>query len=223
MSQRLYDILAQHLTERKRQLFDIVVTQRTRHITIVLEDIFQAQNVSAILRSAESWGVQDLHVVENNHSYTHHRRIARGSNDWLTVHRYNKTTNNSAQCLEHLRNEGYQILTTALHHEAIPLHQVDLSKKTAIVMGTELTGASQEALDLCDHKLLIPMFGFTESLNVSVAAAVIMQNLTARLRSENIPWGLSDAEKLALKLQWAQKTIYWSQHIIEMFETGEIK
>jgi tRNA (guanosine-2'-O-)-methyltransferase len=223
MSQRLYDILSEHLTERKKQLFDSVVAKRTRHITIVLEDIFQAQNVSAILRSAESWGVQDLHVVENNHSFTHHRRIARGSNDWLTVHRYNEASNNSRQCFEHLHKEGYQILTTALHHEAIPLNEVDLSKKTAIVMGTELTGASKEALELCDHKLHIPMFGFTESLNVSVAAAVIMQNLTARLRCENIPWQLSDEEKLDLKLQWAQKTIYWSPHIIEMFETGEIK
>ena len=120
MSQRLYDILAEHLTTRKKELFDRIVSQRTRYITLVLEDVYQAQNSSAIQRSAESWGVQDLHIIENAHTFMHHRRIAKGAHDWLTLHRYNSSTNNSEHCFQRLKEQGYQLVVTALSDEAIP-------------------------------------------------------------------------------------------------------
>ncbi len=222
MSERLYKILSEHLTERKRDLFEQVVSQRTRYFTLVLEDIYQAQNASALLRSAEAWGVQDLHIIENRHTFQHHRKIAKGAKDWLTIKRYNKMPDNSAACFETLKNNGYQIIVTALQHDAIALDQIDLSKKTAVVMGTELTGASCTALKYADATMVIPMHGFTESLNVSVAAAAIIQNITHRIRELNVPWQLSDDEKLALKIDWAKKSIYWSDYLVEMFETGEL-
>jgi tRNA (guanosine-2'-O-)-methyltransferase len=224
MLSRLYDLLAEHITEHKRNLFDQILAQRTRHVTIVMEDLYQAQNTSAIQRSAESFGVQDLHVIENKHTFSHHRKISKGSSDWLTMHRYNEAgMNNTETCLQTLKNKGYQIVVTALHEKTIALHEVDLSKKTAVLMGTELTGASEAAMQMADAYMKIPTVGFTESLNVSVASAIIMQHLTHRMREENQAWQLTDEEKLHLKVEWAKRSIYWSQYITEMWENGELR
>lgn len=222
VSERLYEILSEHLTDRKRQLFEKIVNDRTRYLTLVLEDIYQAQNASAIQRSAESWGVQDLHIIENEHYFKHHKRISKGAGNWLTLHRYNSEVNNSEACFKKLKEEGYQIAVTMLDDTSISIYDLDLSKKTAVVMGTELTGASDIALKYSDKKVIIPTYGFTESLNVGAAAAVITQVLVERLRREQRPWQLTDEEKLKLKIEWACKTIYWSKHIIEMYESGEI-
>jgi len=223
MSARLYEILSEHLTERKRQLFDTIADNRTRYITLVLEDLYQAQNISAIQRSAESWGIQDLYVIENEHSFSHHRRIAKGAYDWLDIKRYNAEFNNSKKCFEDLKNQGYQIAVTALRENTISIYDLDLSKKTAIVMGTELTGASDLAMNEADVFVKIPTYGFTESLNVGAAAAVISQTLIEKLRKDNLDWALSEEEKLALKINWAKKAITWSKYLVEMFENGELK
>lgn len=223
MHSRLYELLSEHLTEHKRALFERVLAERTRHVTLVMEDLYQAQNTSAIQRSAESFGVQDLHVIENKHTFSHHRRISKGSADWITMHRYNSQGNDNTEfCLTTLKKQGYQIVVTALHEKTISLHEVDLTKKTAVLMGTELTGASETAMKQADVFMKIPTVGFTESLNVSVASAIILQQLTHRLRKENIRWQLSDEEKLMLKIDWAKRSIYWSKHIIDMWENGEI-
>ena len=223
MNSRLYELLAEHLTENKRKLYDTVLQDRTRHVTLIMEDLYQAQNTSAIQRSAESFGIQDLHVIENKHVFSHHRRISKGSADWLTMHRYNEPTNNNTEtCINALKQQGYQVVVTALHEKTISLHEVDLSRKTAVLMGTELTGASESAMRMADVYMKIPTVGFTESLNVSVASAIVMQHLTHRMRLENRPWQLSEEEKLNLKIEWAKRSIYWSKYIVEMWESGEI-
>jgi tRNA (guanosine-2'-O-)-methyltransferase len=222
MNQRLYELLAEHLTERKKILFDEVALNRTRYVTLVMEDLYQAQNTSAIQRSAESWGIQDLYVIENAHAFSHHRRIARGAFDWLTVHRFNQATNNTEACFQNLRGTGYQIAVTALHAETVSLYDLDLSRKTAVVMGTELTGASAVAMKMADVYISIPTYGFTESLNVSAASSVIMANMIERIRREDRPWQLTAEEQLDLKIQWAKKSIYWSKYIVDMYESGEL-
>jgi tRNA (guanosine-2'-O-)-methyltransferase len=222
MSQSLYDLLSHHLTPRKKELFDRIAAERTRHVTFVLEDIYQAQNASAIFRSLESWGVQDVHIIENAHHLNVQRRVAKGAYDWLTVHRYQSEKNNTFACIENLRKKGYAIYATSLHEEAITHHQLNLSQPIAIVMGTELTGVSPIVKEHCDGFVRIPTFGFTESLNVSVAAGIIIQHVAERLRQSTTPWQLSPAEQLELKIEWAKKTISWSQHLIELYESGEI-
>jgi len=224
MLSRLYDLLSEHLTEHKRNLFETILAERTRHVTLVMEDLYQAQNTSAIQRSAESFGVQDLHIIENKHTFSHHRRISKGSSDWLSMHRYNSPANgNTEMCLSQLKKQGYQIVVTALHEKTIALHEVDLSRKTAVLVGTELTGASEVAMQMADVYMKIPTVGFTESLNVSVASAIIMQHLTQRMRQEKHPWQLSDDEKLHMKIEWAKRSIYWSKYIVEMWESGELR
>jgi tRNA (guanosine-2'-O-)-methyltransferase len=224
MLSRLYDLLSEHLTENKRNLFERILTERTRHVTLVMEDLYQAQNTSAIQRSTESFGIQDLHIIENKHTFSHHRKISKGSSDWLTMHRYNEAgKNNTETCLRTLKSKGYQIVVTALHEKTIALQEVDLSKKTAVLMGTELTGASDKAMEMADVYMKIPTVGFTESLNVSVASAIIMQHLTQRMREENRPWQLTNDEMLHLKIEWAKQSIYWSKYIVEMWESGELR
>lgn len=223
MDSRLYELLSEHISENKRNLFDTVLAQRTRHITLIMEDLYQAQNTSAIQRSAESFGIQDLHIIENKHSFAHHRRISKGSNDWITMHHYNAPGENNTVCgLNALKEKGYQIVVTALNEKTHDMHELDLSKKTAVLMGTELTGASDTAMQMADVFLKIPTHGFTESLNVSAASAIILQHLTHRMRIENRSWQLTDAEKMSLKIEWAKRSVYWSKHIVEMWENGEI-
>lgn len=222
MSEGLYKVLSEHLTPRKRELFDSIASLRTRHLTLVLEDVYQAHNSSAVLRSMESWGIQDIYAIENTNAFHMHRRIAKGAFDWLTVHRYHEHKNNTQACIDDLKSRGYKVVATALHENAIPLEELEITDKTAIVMGTELSGVSQAILEQADVNVVIPMHGFTESLNVSVAASVIMQHLSNKLRKSNIPWQLSQEEQLELKIEWAKQSIHWSKHLVEMYENGEI-
>jgi tRNA (guanosine-2'-O-)-methyltransferase len=222
MSEGLYTVLSEHLTPRKRELFDSIASLRTRHLTLVLEDVYQAQNSSAVLRSMESWGIQDIYAIENSNTFLMHRRIAKGAFDWLTVHRFHEHKNNTLACMADLKSKGYKVVATALHKNAIPLEQLDITQKTAIVMGTELSGVSDAILEQADENVVIPMHGFTESLNVSVAASVIMQHLSNKLRKSNIPWQLTQEEQLELKIEWAKQSIHWSKHLVEMYENGEI-
>ena len=222
MSEGLYKVLSEHLTPRKRELFDSIASLRTRHLTLVLEDVYQAHNSSAVLRSMESWGIQDIYAIENTNPFHMHRRIAKGAFDWLTIHQFHEHKNNTLACIQNLKEKGYKIVATALHENAIPLEELDITQKTAIVMGTELSGVSSTILEQADENVVIPMHGFTESLNVSVAASVIMQHLSNKLRKSNIPWQLTPEEQLELKIEWAKQSIHWSKHLVEMYENGEI-
>jgi tRNA (guanosine-2'-O-)-methyltransferase len=222
MSEGLYKVLSEHLTPRKRELFDSIASLRTRHLTLVLEDVYQAHNSSAVLRSMESWGIQDIYAIENTNPFHMHRRIAKGAFDWLTIHQFHEHKNNTLACIQDLKSKGYKVVATALHENAIPLEELDITQKTAIVMGTELSGVSSTILEQADENVVIPMHGFTESLNVSVAASVIMQHLSNKLRKSNIPWQLSQEEQLELKIEWAKQSIHWSKHLVEMYENGEI-
>ena len=222
MSEGLYKVLSEHLTPRKRELFDSIASLRTRHLTLVLEDVYQAHNSSAVLRSMESWGIQDIYAIENTNPFHMHRRIAKGAFDWLTIHQFHEHKNNTLACIQDLKSKGYKVVATALHENAIPLEELDITQKTAIVMGPELSGVSSTILEQADENVVIPMHGFTESLNVSVAASVIMQHLSNKLRKSNIPWQLSQEEQLELKIEWAKQSIHWSKHLVEMYENGEI-
>ncbi len=222
MKQKLYDILCEHLTPHKRELYDRMAAARTRHLTVVSEDIYQTQNASAILRSAECWGVQDIYVIENSHSFQMHHRITKGAEDWLTLHRFHSEKNNTISCMNELKKKGYRIVATSVAPEALAPDELDISTPLAIVMGTELSGVSEDVISRSDEKVHIPMYGFTESLNVSVASAILMQSLITRIRKESVNWTLTEDEQLDIKIQWARRSIHWSDHIVQMYEQGEL-
>jgi len=211
-----YALYCPHLSAHKLARFNSIANDRTRHITLVLEDLYQPQNASAVLRSAESFGLQDVHVIETNHAFHHYQSVSKGASKWLTVHQYAEKQNNTALCFQNLRQKGYTIAVTHLSDQAIPLSELDIEKPVAIVMGTELTGASEYAVRHCDFQIKIPMVGFTESLNVATAAGIICQKLKEKLNQSNVNWRLSEDEQLSLKIQWARHTVYWWEQLEEI-------
>lgn len=200
----LLSYLESYLTTHRKDLIERVLAERTKYLTIVLEDIFQPQNASAILRSAECCGIQDIHIIENRNQYTLNPDVLRGSDRWLTINKYNS----SEAAVLRLKENGYRIITTVPSQNAVMLPDLDLLKgKCAIVFGTERTGISTSMQSLADEQLSIPMVGFTESFNVSVSAAIIMHTLSQKLRASNLKWQLNFEEYKELKIRWVRYSI----------------
>jgi tRNA (guanosine-2'-O-)-methyltransferase len=219
MKEKLIRYLQQFVTERRVTLFDTRLQNRTRYLTVVLEDIFQPHNASAVLRSCECFGVQDLHIIENRNAYRINPDVALGSYKWLTLKRYNQPgDDNTTRALMMLRQEGYRIVAAMPGKSDCKLEDLDLSKgKTALVFGSELEGLSPTAIGLADEFIRVPMVGFTESLNISVSAAICIHFLTSALRKSSLPWGLREDEKQDLMLTWLKNTIRKSDQIEQAF------
>ncbi len=204
----LINFLSQFTTERRFELFKQVAANRTRYITPVLEDIFQPQNASAVLRTCDCLGIQDIHVIERRNRYRINPDVELGSAQWLEILKYNNPDGATESAIRDLRAKGYRIVATTPHTNDVPLDNFDLEKgKVALLFGTELKGLSKEALDLSDEFIRIPMTGFTESFNISVSAAIISYTLIEKLRKSNIPWKLNEEEQETLVLNWLRKSI----------------
>ena len=207
LNTNLITYLEGFVTEKRKNTFKNILLNRTRHFTVVLEDIFQQHNSSAVIRSCDVFGIQDIHIIENKYHSKVSRHVAKGSQKWLNLNNYKEDKNNTKDCLTRLKNEGYQIIATSPHNNTCTLHDLDISKKSAFIFGVEKSGVSEEILINSDEILTIPMVGFTESLNISVAAAIILENLTNKLRNSNYPWRLSEKEQEILYANWLEKSI----------------
>jgi tRNA (guanosine-2'-O-)-methyltransferase len=197
---KLIRYLSQFVNDERLPLFHQVLEKRTTYITVVLEDIYQTQNASAVLRTCDCFGLQNVHIVENTNRFKVNAGVTLGSTKWLTLHRYNKLDNNTP--------EGYRIVATIPDQAAVSLDEFDLSAgKTALVFGSEKPGISSVAASMADEFLTVPMVGFTESLNVSVTAATILYQLTGRLRRSDIDWRLSQEEHEEVLLKWLRRQI----------------
>jgi tRNA (guanosine-2'-O-)-methyltransferase len=202
--EELYQRLCAFISDNKRSLFDRIAAQRTRQVTIVLEDIYQPHNASAVVRTCDLLGIQDLHVVESRNTYTVNPDVTQGASKWVDIFRHRGGTDNSADCITMLRDSGYRIVATSPAPGACTPDDIPLDQPLAICFGTELTGLSDGMLAAADVHLRIPMYGFTESYNLSVSAAIVAYTITERLRGGAMAWQLSDAEQLALKLAWVR-------------------
>jgi tRNA (guanosine-2'-O-)-methyltransferase len=220
---QLINYLQDMMSAERIEKIDRNIKNRTRHITILLENIFQSQNASAVLRSAECLGIQDIHVVENNNLFEVNTEIAMGAAKWLTIHRYNSQPNNTITAIQKLRSDGYQIIATMPHENECMIEDLDISKPTVFMFGTELTGLSEEAIAQADGFVKIPMFGFTESFNISVSAALVMQTITTRLRKSDIQWQLTDIEQQELMLEWCRKSLKTPDLVVERFFSQSIQ
>lgn len=211
--QILLDKLLESVSEHKQALFAQNIQNRTRHLTVVIEDIFQSQNASAVLRTADCFGIQDVHVIENRNEYTINPDVALGSSKWIHLHRYNSYENNTKAAYDRLREEGYQIIATTPHKDEVLLDELDVTKKSAIVFGTEMQGLSDFAIENADVRMKIPMYGFTESFNISVSAALCMHHLSEKLRKNNSDWALSHEERIDVLVNWAKSVVKSSEQI----------
>jgi len=207
MSKALIDYLSQFISENRRKTFDEVIRFRTRHITVALEDIYQPHNASAVLRSCDCFGIQDVHVIENKNTYKVNPEVALGSSKWINIHKYNQEENNTLACIKTLKSNGYKIVATTPHEKGCDIGELSVDNKLCLFFGTELKGISDIVLDNADSFVRIPMFGFTESFNISVSAALCLHTLVDKLHKSGAQWQLSEQEKEQITLEWIRNTV----------------
>ncbi len=200
------EYLKQYITPHKVQLMEQVLAKRTRYFTVVLEDIFKPHNASAVLRTADCFGLQDVYVLERENSYRINPFVTRGSSQWIDLIRYNDENGNGVKmCFSDLRAKGYKIYATSPNPGSISIHDLQPDAPIALVFGNEDKGVSQEVLDNADGSVHIPMHGFTESFNISVSASIFLYDLLQKVGSSNIY--LSPQEKLIIRSKWYRSLV----------------
>ena len=213
MDQELFAYLETYLTPRRRELFKKVLAERTNHFTVATEGVYQLHNTSAVVRSCDVYGIQNIHVVEEIEGNRIDKEIAMGAQKWVDVNRYT----NIKQCITHLKSQGYAIVATTPHGNAVTPKTFNIEQKSAFFFGKEGDGLSDYVMNQADVHLAIPMYGFTESLNISVAAAIILYELVIRLKASHVNWQLTANEQLAKRMDWTCATIKSADKIIERF------
>jgi tRNA (guanosine-2'-O-)-methyltransferase len=213
IDQQLLKHLETFLTDSRKEKFERVLSQRTKHFTVATEDVFQLHNTSAVMRSCDVFGIQEIHIIEEQNSKRIDSEIAMGAQKWVDLNRYHSVND----CIDVLKGKGYQIVATTPHTNDCNLHEFDVTKKSCFFFGRETEGLSEDVLNAADCFLKIPMVGFTESLNISVSAAIVLQHVTTKLKQTNINWQLSEEEQLEKRLDWFKKTIKSYDEIVERY------
>jgi len=210
---QLLEHLETYLTPQRKSRFDTVLPNRTKHFTVATEDVYQLHNTSAVIRSCDVFGIQEVHIVEERNSKRIDREIAMGSQKWVDLQRYHTV----ADCIQNLKDTGYQIVATTPHDNDQVLADFDITKKSCFFFGRETEGLSPEVMAAADCFLKIPMVGFTESLNISVSAAIILQDVTNKLRRSEVSWQMTADEQLEKRLDWISKTLKSYDKIVERY------
>ena len=213
VDKKLVEYLETYLTENRIERFNKVLDNRTKHFTVATEDVYQLHNTSAVMRSCDVFGIQELHVIEERNVKRIDREIAMGAQKWVDLVRHHSTK----KAITSIKAQGYQIVATTPHEEDCNLADFDITKKSCFLFGRETQGLSDEVMNSADCFLKIPMVGFTESLNISVSAAIILQDVTQKLRTSNIEWQLTETEKLRKRFDWCKKTIKSFDDILERY------
>ncbi len=201
--EQLYDIIS----ESKVEMFDRIAALRTKHITVAMENIYQEHNASAVLRTCDCYGIQELHVIEKDNQYDIQRDIARGAGRWVNMLNFDRGSDPTLDCIQKLRKDGYKIVATTPNLKAKTIFDIEIEKPSAFIFGTERKGISDVVLNEADELVHIPMYGFTESFNISVSVAVLLNTLRQRLTESNISWLLSEKDQIKLKIEWCTKII----------------
>ena len=203
----LFNQYTAYISEERRQKLITYAHERTRYITVVLEDVYQPHNISAVLRTADCFGIQDIHIIEQKHKFTPAKEIVKGAAQWLSLNHYSEREGNGTeQCFKELRQRGYRLIATTPHENDVLIDELPLTAKTALIFGTEKEGLSRYAFEHADGFVKVPLYGFTESFNISVCAGIVLYELTTRLRRSNINWHISEAEILDIQLEWLINT-----------------
>ena len=217
-TKELIDYFKTFITEQRLNKMENILSLRTRYLTVVLENIYQPHNASAVLRSCDGFGIQDVHIIENSNSYRVNPGVSLGTSQWLTMHNYSKEKENSKTAIETLKKKGYRIVATTPHSEDKNLENFDLPKgKIALFFGTEMHGLSDTVLENADEFMKIPMYGFVESFNISVSCALSLHNLSHRLRESDMDWTLDPKEKEEVLLEWMRKSVKNAASLEEEF------
>ena len=203
----LINYLEGFVSDRRKQRLTEVLAERTRHMTVVLEDVYQGHNASAVLRSCDCFGVQDIHFIENRNKFKISEDVSMGATQWLNIKKYNEHENNTEACLTELKKQGYRIIATSPHKDDKTITEIDITKPFALVFGTEIDGITETVSETADEFVKIPMYGFTESFNISVSAALCMNELMGRIRKQKIAYQINETEKQEIYLEWLKASI----------------
>jgi len=224
MKKSLLDYFYSFMSEERRNKIEEKIKYRTKRLTVVLEDIYQSHNASAVLRSCECFGIQMVHIIENKNTFRTNEEVALGAHKWLNLICYGgKDKNNTKVCIRNLKKEGYHLVAMIPDRDAQPVESLPLDNKLALIFGTEEKGISDFLLKNADESATIPMVGFTQSLNLSVSAALAIYIMTLRLRALKKNWQLSEEEALEIKLNWARKHLAGHQEMEEKFIKAFLK
>ena len=201
------DYAFNQLSENRQELMKEVLAKRTNHVTVILEDFYQPHNFSAVLRSCDIFGINKVNIIENKNRYQSNPKVNMGSEKWVDIKKFNQLENNTEACINQLKKDGYKIIAAHPHESKKSLHDVNLDQKTAILFGTEKAGVSDIAMEHVDEFMAIPMYGFTESFNVSVAAALTLSHVRHVLNDSDINWQLNEEDKNQVLDRWLSKCI----------------
>ena len=207
--------LHKFLKPQRIERFEEVLANRTKHFTVAVENIFQSHNASAVMRTCDCFGVQDLHVIANHNEYELSKDVAMGAEKWVDMHSYYKKENNTQDCIDALKSQGFQIVATTPHTNDVLLPDFDVTKKSAFFFGTEISGLSDIVLDQADAFVRIPMYGFTESYNISVSAALVLHDVVNRLKKSKVDWTLSEQDLMDKRIDWAVKSLKSGPQVLE--------
>jgi tRNA (guanosine-2'-O-)-methyltransferase len=195
------------VTEERREKIDSVLKGRSAHFAPILESLYDRGNISAVMRSAEAFGFFKFHIIETViHEFKQANRVTQGADKWLEVNRWDRTSD----CIKSLKEDGYKVYATHMSKEAKNFEEIDFSQKTAVIFGNETTGVSEEALSLADGNVLLPMTGFSQSFNISVAGALSCQQ--AYLKRPPL---ITEEETELLKALYYMKSISWPEKALK--------
>ncbi len=206
------DYLSTFMTEERFSLFQRTLAMRTSYVTILTENTFHPHNAAALIRHCEAFGVQRMHTIETRCQFDPSQNISRGSDRWLNLVRHSSTS----EALSALKAEGYRLVATTPHRESCTPETFDVERgKFALIFGTEHAGISDEAMAAADEYLRIPMCGMVESLNVSASAAILIYQLTQRVREWVAGWQLTEEEQMRLLYDWTRLSVKDAGRILE--------
>ena len=224
------DILRNHVTERRWERMITVLDRRTRYLAAVVEDVYQPHNGSAVLRSCDAFGIQDVHIVENRNRYQVNPGVELGTAQWLSLYRYTRPTRpddgdptvGTRAAVATLHRLGYRVYATSPHRDDVTPEDLNLeTSPVALMFGAEKEGLSATALELADGYLRIPMHGFVESLNISVSAAITLQTLSVRLRNSDLPWRLDPEYRTRILARWLRRSVRHAPAILDRARARE--
>lgn len=210
--------LEQHISAHRLQKIKNVLAQRTRHLTVVLENLYHPENGNAVIRSVECFGLQEMYVVQEKYDWKYSLKIARGAAKWTDVHAYGTEEGGAVACYRQLRERGYQLVATDPQPGSCTAQNLDISRSVALIFGTESTGVAPETLAMADARIHIPMVGFTESFNISVSAGILLAQLRQRLEVEVPNWQLPEADQMSIYADWLVKSVRHADALLRAFE-----
>ncbi|MGP1500971.1 TrmH family RNA methyltransferase [Bergeyella cardium] len=211
--EQTYAYLQQFLTEERLRKIEHFSAQSSDFVLPVMEDVYQFRNAAAIVRSSEACGFHKIVALQKHNVFNPNLEVTKGADTWVEVEKLPARI----ESLKEIRQRGYKIVAVSPEKNATLLPNFRIDEPIALTFGTEWEGISEEILDFADETLMIPMYGFTQSFNVSVAAAICLYELKQKLVKTQTPHLLNDEKRLRLKIRWAVNSIRSGGEILERY------